>query len=877
MTKKNSNMTPMMRQYASFKKQHEDAILLFRMGDFYELFHEDAKIVARVLGLAVTSREKGDNPIPMAGFPVHAAENYIKRLVEAGHRVAVCEQIENPDEAKGLVKRDVIRVITAGTLTEENILDRRNNNFLAAVCKKKSLYGISWVDLSTGSFELEEVGEKEAADSIRRISPAECLLPDDHRLDDDKGMESLTAELDERCSISRRPPWEFAIEEAESVLNDHFGTSGLDGFGCADMEPAIGAAGAILHYLHDTQKGAVDHIKRLAPFNPSQYLILDRTTQRSLELVDTLREDQRAGALISVLDSTRTPPGARLLRRWVLTPLKDSARIDQRLQAVEEFVKDARLRKTVYDYLSDIYDIERLATKVATARANARDLIALRDSLAQLSPLKSELKEVDSPLLCSLRENLDPVNEAGGLIESAIRPDPPTALTEGGLIRDGYNAELDELRHVSKKGKKWLTEFEASERSRTGISSLKIGYNKVFGYYIEVTNAHKDKAPEEYMRKQTLKNAERYITSELKEWESKVLGASERAMDLEYEIFTEIRKQIAEFTLRVQNTANAVARLDALFSLGTVAAENGYVRPEMDDSKEVEIREGRHPVLEQIMDEQFVPNDTLMDGEEAGLLIVTGPNMAGKSVYIRQTALLVLMAQMGSFVPAKKARIGVVDRVFTRVGASDIQVRGQSTFMVEMVEVANILNNATDRSLVILDEVGRGTSTFDGVSIAWATAEYIHNELGARTLFATHYHELAQLANTLDGVQNLNVAVRDWEGEVVFLHRIVPGHADQSYGIHVAKLAGVPSRVVKRSSEILKHLEANAIGPDDQPRFAPKRPKQDAQPQPMQLPLFRPLDDKIKERIESLNVEEMTPIDALKELHDIVREVKQEN
>ncbi len=864
----------MMQQYHSFKRNHKDALLLFRMGDFYELFYDDAKTVARVLGLALTSREKGENPIPMAGFPCHAADNYIKRLIESGHRVAVCEQVEDPAGASGLVRRDVTRIITAGTLTEEDILDGRSNNFLAAVRPGDSVCGLSWVDLSTGGFELQEVARESLADSLRRISPAECLLPDSG---EDEELRRLVSQRDSKCLLTTRPPWEFAGEEAEKVLNEHFGTAALDGFGCSGLPLAIGAAGAILSYLLDTQKGEVDHIKKIAPFNPSAYLLLDRTTQRSLELVETIRPGQSEGTLVSVLDRTRTLPGARLLRKWVLTPLKNPEAINARLQAVGEFVKDPRLRKTLYGYLSDIYDIERLATKVATARANARDLIALRDSLAQLPPLKAELKDAGSPLLCELRERLDPVGEAGALIECAISPDPPAALTEGGIIKCGYNAELDELRHTATKGKEWLAEFGAREAQKTGIPSLKIGYNKVFGYYIEITNAHKDKAPDQYIRKQTLKNAERYITPELKEWESQVLTASERAVTLEYELFNAAREEVARYTARLQDTAGAVAGLDALFSLGTVAAQNGYIRPEVNDDAVLEIEEGRHPVLEQIMDEQFVPNCTAMNGEDSRLLIVTGPNMAGKSVYIRQTALLVLMAQMGSFVPAKKARVGVVDRIFTRVGASDAQVKGQSTFMVEMVEVANILNNATDRSLVILDEVGRGTSTFDGVSIAWATAEYIHNEISARTLFATHYHELAQLANTLGGVRNLNVAVRDWEGEVVFLHRIVPGHADQSYGIHVARLAGVPDRVVRRSREILRNLEANAIGPDDKPRFAPPVKGVDTGPRQVQVPLFKPLDERVRERLTSLQVEQMTPVEALKILDEIVERVKSEN
>ncbi len=861
----------MMRQYMAFKKQHEDALLLFRMGDFYELFYEDAKIAARVLGIALTSREKGDEPVPMAGFPCHSADNYMKRLIEDGHRVAVCDQVEDPSESSGLVERDVTRVMTRGTLTEENILDRTANNYLAAVREGNDGFGLAWVDLSTGSFEVEDVDSEALGDSLRRINPAECLLPESESMDEED--HPALVELSEECMITRRPPWEFSQEDGRRRLNEHFGTASLDGFGCSDLEPAIGAAGAVLNYVEETQGGTADHITDISAFRKGDYLILDRMTQRSLELVDTMRNTSTDGSLLSVLDETLTPQGARMLRRRILTPLKDKERIQARLDAVQELVDGPQLREALSEYLRNIYDIERLTTKVSTGRANARDLVSLRNSLNQLPPLREILDEGAADRLVELKEQLDPVPEVTGLIGSAIVEDPPTALTEGGLIRDGYNAELDELRQTAREGKNWIAEFEKKESERSDIPSLKVGFNKVFGYYIEVTNAHKDKVPENYTRKQTLKNSERYITPELKEWESKVLSADDRAQELEYEIFQDVRDEVAEHTVRLQKTAEAVAALDTLLSLAKVSARRAYTRPEIYGDTRLEVEDGRHPVLEVIMEDQFVPNGVNMDGESSRLMIVTGPNMAGKSVYIRQVALLALMAQMGCFVPAKKAEIGVVDRIFTRVGASDVQARGQSTFMVEMVEVANILNNATPRSLIILDEVGRGTSTFDGVSIAWATAEHIHDEVVARTLFATHYHELAQLAATQDGVENLNVAVREWQGEIIFLHRIVEGHADQSYGIHVAKLAGVPEGVIDRAREILQHLEENAIGPDDQPTFAPDR---DDLPQTrqVQMPLFKPMDAEVREELLDLNPDEMTPMEALQTLSGVVGRLK---
>ncbi|NLW50050.1 MAG: DNA mismatch repair protein MutS [Candidatus Brocadiaceae bacterium] len=867
--------TPVMQQYLAFKRKHQDAVLLFRMGDFYEVFFEDARTCARDLGLALTSRDKGAGAVPMAGFPHHAADGYIRRLIRAGHRVAVCEQVQDPAEARGLVDRDVTRIITAGTLTEEHILDSRSNNYLAAVALSDAEAGVAWVDLSTGRFEVEEVPVGRLADSLARVRPAECLLSEASRDEDSGGHPALPC-LPEGCLVTRLAPWQFGREEGRRRLNEHFGTATLQGFGCDDLGPGLGAAGAVLVYLQETQRAAVGQVRRIERFLPDRYLVLDATTQRALELVEPMRGGGRDGSLLGVLDRTRTPMGSRLMRRRILTPLRDPALIERRLEAVQELFAAGPLRAQLAGTLEGIYDIERLTARVCCGRANARDLVGLRRSLMRIPQVATLLAPCTADLLAELRGAMDPVPEAESLIAAAIRPDPPTTLTDGDLIQDGYHPELDDLRATARQGRDWIARFEADETQRTGIPSLKVGFNKVFGYYIEVTNAHKEKVPADYVRKQTLKNAERYITPELKERESAVLTAGERARQLEYDLFQDVRRQVAEHTARLQATAEALAALDVALSLAAVAAEAGYVRPRIDEGLALRVRDGRHPVLEQMLDEEFVPNDLEFDPERARLLVITGPNMAGKSVYIRQAALIVLMAQMGSFVPAGQAEVGLVDRVFTRVGATDEQRRGQSTFMVEMVEVANILNNATERSLIILDEVGRGTSTFDGVSIAWAAAEYIHNHLGARTLFATHYHELAQLADTLERVRNLNVAVREWKTDVVFLHRVVPGATDRSYGIHVARLAGVPPEVQDRAREILAHLEENAVGPNDQPRFAPQPRRPGPRPRPVQMPLFRPLDDRIRQDLLALEPEAMTPLEALTHLTEIVRRLREQ-
>jgi len=703
-----------MRQYARFKREQPDAILLFRMGDFYEMFFEDAKTASRVLGITLTARTKG---VPMAGFPHHAAAGYIRKLIRANYRVAVCEQVQDPKEAKGVVDRDVVQIVTPGTVTDEELLESKQANYLVSISVEGEHAGIAWVDLSTGQFFVHETFPTELAEMLSVLTPSEILLPER-----ETPQEERPPWLEETpAMVSRAPAWTFHRDEAYKGLTKHFHTTSLDGFGCEELGAGISAAGALIAYLNETQKVHLAHIGRIVRYHPESFMHLDRSTRWSLELVRTMRTGQHEGSLLWVIDRTVTSGGGRLLRGWVLSPLRDVGRIRTRHEAVEEFFSQGLVRSEFREALKSIYDIERLTTRVATRRANARDLSVLGQSLSALPGLKKSLEDVRSHMLVQLRGRIDPVTELETLARRAIAPEPPLALHDGGILRKGYNAELDELRSIASGGKQWLADYQADQAKRTGIPSLRVGFNKVFGYYIEVTHTQAHKVPDNYTRKQTLKNAERYITSELKEYESKVLSADERAKKLEYELFVEVREQAAQFVQRLQQTARALATLDVLSALAQVAAEHRYVRPKMTEDTRLVIRDGRHPVLEQtLVEEKFVPNDTDLDCDNRQLAIITGPNMAGKSTYIRQVALIVLMAQMGSFVPASEATIGVADRIFTRVGASEELARGQSTFMVEMTEAANILNNATRQSLIILDEVGRGTSTFDGLAIAWA-------------------------------------------------------------------------------------------------------------------------------------------------------------
>jgi len=849
----------MMRQYEEAKRACPDALLLFRMGDFYELFYDDARQAARLLNLALTSREKGPDAVPMAGFPHHQLESYLGKLIAAGCRVAVCEQVEDPRQAKGLVRREVTRVVTPGTVTDEALLDPREANFLAAVAPGDPA-GLAWVDLSTGRFLAGGFAAGEIPDQLARIAPKECLLSEDGSLP----REALGREV----MLTRRPDWAFEWRSATQTLAQHFGTAGLEGFGfdldgpnAAADRAAVRAAGAVLDYLKETQKTGLQHIERLVPYRSSGTLEIDSSSRRSLELTRTSREARREGSLLWVLDRTVTGMGSRLLADWLANPLADPQQIRRRHDAVEELLGDPRLCAELRESLRGVYDVERLVTRVVTARATPRDLSFLARTLGCLPALKAKLAARQSQLLAELEQQIDLCAALRSRLEAALEDDCPLVSREGGFIRPGYSERLDQLRELAHGGKQWIARYQARETQRTGIPNLKIGYNKVFGYFIEVTNAHRDKVPEDYIRRQTLKNAERYVTPELKEYEEKVLTADEQAKELEYELFVELRNLAAEHHSTLRRTAAALAELDVLAGLAELARQRNYCRPRIVEQPVLKIIDGRHPVLEIIEPEgSFVPNDTHLGGEQGSILLVTGPNMAGKSTYIRQVALLVLMAQMGSFVPAREAVIGVADRIFARVGASDELSRGQSTFMVEMTETARILNMATERSLVVLDEIGRGTSTYDGISLAWAVAEWLHDRVRCRTLFATHYHELTDLAQARSGVRNLNVAVREWKDEVVFLHKIVDGPADKSYGIHVARLAGVPREVIERAKDILAELEAEHM--DEQGRARLARVPEPQRPREIQLTLFRPPDHPIVEELRDLKLEQTTPLEA---------------
>jgi DNA mismatch repair protein MutS len=795
----------MMQQYREAKDRHPGMLLLFRMGDFYELFYDDAEVAARVLGLTLTSRDK---TIPMAGFPHHALESHLHKLLHAGHRVAICDQVEDPALAKGLVRREVTRVVTPGTLTEDELLDPRRANHLAAVAFAGPTAGLAWVDLSTGQFQAADVPLPALPDELGRLSPAECLHAENAGA---RPVEQLAA-ASPGMALTARPDWTFDPASARAALFHHFGVTTLAGFGFDDQQVCLVAAGALLLYLQETLKASLAHLNRLRPFRQTHFLFLDEVTRRSLELTRTLREGERAGSLLSFLDRSVSPMGARLLAEWVVTPLADRRRIEARHDAVEELLGAHSLRQELRDALGEAYDLQRLTARVSTGRATPRDLASVARTLRLLPRVKAKVTAREAVLLRELESRLDLCHDLREALDGALVDDPPLSPREGGVIRPGYSQELDELRNITKDGKEWIARFQADEIRRTNIPSLKVGFNQVFGYYIEVTHTHAGKVPPGYQRKQTLKNAERYITPELKAYEEKVLTAQEKIYQREYEMFLALRDQVAAQTRRLLQTAEVLAGLDVLAGLAELAASRQYCRPELCDDPVLEIADGRHPVLEQTLPPgTFVPNDANLGPETGWVWLITGPNMAGKSVYIRQVALIALMAQMGSFVPARSARIGLLDRIFTRVGASDELSRAQSTFMVEMTEAANILNNATARSLVILDEIGRGTSTYDGLSLAWAITEHLHGQVGCRTLFATHYHELAQLAGQLPGLRNYNVLVREWQDEIVFLHKIAPGSADKSYGIHVARLAGVPEEVLARAREVLTELETHHV------------------------------------------------------------------
>jgi len=865
-------ITPMMQQYLEIKAQHQDAILFYRLGDFYEMFFDDAVTASKVLGITLTSRNSKDdeNRVPLCGIPYHAVSSYLAKMIKAGFKVAICEQVEDPKEAKGVVRREVVRVVTPGLVTDEQLLDDKDNRYLAAICQKGKNWGLSLLDLSTGEFLVSERENLAALlDELGRLAPSEILLPEEPGEDSPLANE-LLAYLPHSC-LTRRPAAGFYPETARQRLLEHFRVVNLAGFGCEELKAGVAAAGSLLLYLQETQKAALDHIERLTPIEFDHVLLMDESSRRNLELTQTLTGGVREGSLLDTLDLCKTPMGARLLKKNLLFPLQEVEAIRQRLDTVEQLYLAPRLREDLRELLAKVYDLERLNGRVVLGTANARDLTALKCSLAQLPELKEKLAGANG-LLASLGE-IDELAELRALLEAGIREDAPVTLREGNLIKPGYNAELDELVSLLRDGKALILGLEARERTRTGIGNLKVGFNKIFGYYIEISRGQLAHVPDDFIRKQTLVNAERFITPELKEFEEKVTGAQNKRLDLEYRLFTAIRATVAEASSRILHTAARLAQIDFFCCLAEAAQRYRYTKPVITAGEAIIIKEGRHPVIERVLPPgRFVPNDIHLDQESEEVLIITGPNMAGKSTVLRQTALITLMAQMGGFVPAASAEIGVVDRIFTRVGASDNLRRGQSTFMVEMNETANILNNATQRSLVILDEIGRGTSTFDGLSIAWAVAEELVNKngRGVKTIFATHYHELTELAATNPRVKNYNIAVREWNDTIIFLHKLLPGGTNRSYGIQVAALAGVPAKVVARAKELLHNIEQGEFNRQGEPRIATS-PKKKKHSQPGQLSLFGGEESKATRRLREINPDALSPREALDLLYELKR------
>lgn len=806
-------LTPMMQQYMETKNQYKDCILFYRLGDFYEMFFEDALTCSKELEITLTGKSCGlEERAPMCGVPYHAVDSYLSKLISKGYRVAICEQVEDPKTAKGIVKREVIRIVTPGTNLNTQALDEDKNNYLMGIVHTVNAYGISTVDITTGDFYVTEVDtDRKLLDEINKFNPSEIICNSTFMV---SGFDIEDLRNRMQISVSDLEPWFFDEELCNNALKKHFQITSLAGLGLKDYTIGVIAAGSVLQYLIETQKNSLTHLTKITPYITNKYMLLDSSTRRNLELVETLREKQKRGSLLWVLDKTKTAMGARLLRNYVEQPLIDKIEINKRLDAITELNENVITREEIREYLNPIYDLERLMSKISYNSAGPRDLIAFQSSLSMLPPIKYLLENESSDLLKQIFTEWDTLEDLQHLISQSITEEPPLGIKEGGIIKDGYNEEVDRLRSAKTDGKQWLAELETKEKEKTGIKNLKVKFNRVFGYYLEVTNSYKDLVPENWIRKQTLANAERYTTQELKELEDVILGAEDKLFSLEYTLFCEIRDQIAGEVGRIQKTAKAIAKIDVYTSLALVAERNNYIRPTINESGIIDIKEGRHPVVEKmISNDMFVSNDTYLNNKENRISIITGPNMAGKSTYMRQTALIVLMAQIGSFVPATFANIGIVDRIFTRVGASDDLASGQSTFMVEMTEVANILRNATKNSLLVLDEIGRGTSTFDGLSIAWAVVEHISNPnlLGAKTLFATHYHELTELEGKLDSVNNYCIAVKEHGEDIVFLRKIVKGGADKSYGIQVAKLAGVPDSVLKRAREIVDELSQNDI------------------------------------------------------------------
>ena len=873
-------LSPMMAEYVKTKQQYKDCILFYRLGDFYEMFFEDALTVTKELEITLTGKDCGlEERAPMCGVPFHAAETYINRLIEKGYKVAICEQVEDPKKAKGLVKREVIRVVTPGTTLDAASLDESKNNYLMSIVSMEDHFGCAIADISTGDCFLTEVDKpQKLLDEINKFVPAEIICNDAFFM---SGVD--TDDLKNRLGICVFPldAWYFDDSLCKRTLKEHFHVNTLEGLGIQDYDSGVIASGALFLYLQETQKSALSHMAGIRPYAAEKYMLIDSSSRRNQELVETLREKNKRGSLLWVLDKTKTAMGARTLRSYVEQPLIDAQEINRRLEALEELNKSPMLRDEIREYLNPIYDLERLISRISYQSANPRDLVAFASSLEMLPHIRQILKDFKTPLLTELYEDMDPLEDIAALIKSAIVEEPPLAQKDGGIIREGYHEDVDKFRRSRTDGKKWLTELEAREKERTGIKNLKIKYNRVFGYSLEVTNSFKELVPENYIRKQTLTNAERYITQELKDLEDLILGAEDKLYALEYELFCEVRDKVGAEVVRIQKTAKAVAALDVFASLALVAQRNNYVRPKINESGVLDIKNGRHPVVEQMIEhDMFIANDTYLDNQKKRVSIITGPNMAGKSTYMRQTALIVLMAQIGSFVPADKANIGIVDRIFTRVGASDDLASGQSTFMVEMTEVANILRNATAKSLLILDEIGRGTSTFDGLAIAWAVIEHISDTklCGAKTLFATHYHELTELEGKISGVNNYCIAVKEKGDDIVFLRKIVKGGADKSYGIQVAKLAGVPDSVIRRAKELVEELSDADITAAVKDLTSASKKKQKIvydQVDMAQMSLFDTVQDNdIVEEIRNLDMSHLTPMEAMNILYNLQNKIQ---
>ena len=869
--------TPLMDQYLAIKAKHKNAILFYRMGDFYEMFYDDAKIASEVLGITLTSRAHGKSAkVPLAGFPYHALDNYLTKMIKAGYRVAICEQVEDPKKAKTIVKRDVIEIVTPGTTFYDELLESKRNNYLAAVFVKKEICAVAAIDITTGEFFVSEFPKENLREQVLSLQPAEILTAETQ-------LAYISNEIksDLNSFITTREDWIFSRDYGYEILIEHFQTASLKGFGCEDLDAGIVAAGAVLNYLKENQKNKLKHITQLRRRYDSDYMTIDPTTQRNLELMQTLSQRDNRGVLITVLDQTRTAMGGRRLVNWLLNPLNQVSVINRRLDAVDEFLNNEIERRELRETLGKIGDLERLLSKIITGRANARDLISLKSAINLIPKIKSHLEERESEYAVEIRDNLLELRHVVNEIEKAIVEDPPLATTEGGLIRRGYNSDLDHLREISFSGKDWIARLQKTERTRTGIPSLKVNFNKVFGYYIEVTKPHLAKVPDDYIRKQTLVNAERFITPELKEYEEQVLNAEEKIVDLEYKLFDEVRQLVSREVKAIQKNASLIGELDCLLNFAQIALDNNYVKPIITSNDEITIKDGRHPVVEKLLPagESFVPNDVYINNKTDQILIITGPNMAGKSTYLRQVGLIVLMAQIGSFVPANSAEIGLVDKIFTRVGASDNLAGGESTFLMEMNETANILNNTTPRSLILLDEIGRGTSTFDGLSIAWSVTEYLHehSSVAAKTLFATHYHELTELALMLPRVKNYNVAVKEWGDKVIFLRKIVAGGCDHSYGIQVAQLAGLPSKVIKRAKEVLANLEADELTTNDVPRLARPLSANKIEGKIDQLDFFEKQEQHLREELKKLDINVLTPIEALNKLFELKKIIDDNN